>query len=456
MKITMVGTGYVGLVTGTLFADRGNEVVCVDKNEEIINNLNKGKVHIYEPGLETLVKNNLTNDNLKFTTELREPVLNSKAIFIAVGTPSEEDGSFNLGYVKNVAEEIGDILKDAEGFKVIVGKSTVPQGTYELVNTILMKKQAEALFERNPDVMVIREKRKLKWAYVSNPETLAEGTAVSDFAKPDRIIIGTDSDEAFEVMKELYHPFNIQNDRIFRGSPADAELAKLFSNTMLASRIASINECARIADITDGADMDNIRRMVCADRRIGNQFMFPSPGYGGSCFPKDVQGLVAKAREKGYDPKLLSEIHLSNEAHKEYLGERVAKLFAGYERMAVWGLTFKPKTDDMRDAASVPIISKLISKGIQIAAYDPQDVKAKRIFGERVEFFDDKYSAVKDAEGLMLLTEWNEFDAPDFDKLKELMNGNLLFDLRNRWLPKAANNHGFDYYGVGRSYPLNK
>ncbi|MBI2662491.1 UDP-glucose/GDP-mannose dehydrogenase family protein [Candidatus Woesearchaeota archaeon] len=440
MKITMVGTGYVGLVTGTLFADRGNEVVCVDNNEEIIEDLNNGKVHIYEPGLERLVKNNLANGNLKFTYHLREPVLNSKVIFIAVGTPSDEDGSFDLRYVKSVAEEIGDILKDAEGFKVVVGKSTVPQGTYELVNNIFNNKLKGA---------------KVRWGYVSNPETLAEGTAISDFAKPDRIIIGTHSDEAFRVMQELYHPFNIQSDRIIRGSPADAELAKLFSNTALATRIATINEFARIADITPEADMDIIRKMVCEDQRIGYKFMFPSPGYGGSCFPKDVQGLAARARENGYDPLLLSQIHHSNEAHKNYMGERVQKLLTGDKvNVAVWGLTFKPNTDDMRDAASVPIIERLIKEGARVVAYDPQDGKARQIFGDKVNFAEDKYAAVKDADALILLTEWKEFDAPDFDRLKELMQGNLIFDLRNRWLPKAANNHGFNYYGVGRNYPL--
>ena len=442
MKITMVGTGYVGLVTGTLFADRGNDVMCVDNNKEIIGNLNKGNVHIYEPGLEALVKSNLEKGNLKFTTELRNSVLNSHVTFIAVGTPSDEEGAFNLKYVQNAAEEIGDILKEGRGFKVIVGKSTVPQGTYEVVTDILSKRLNGA------DV---------RWAYVSNPETLAEGTAVHDFAKPDRIIVGTNSDDAFRVMQELYHPFNIQSDRIIRGSPADAELAKLFSNTALATRIATINEFARIADITPGADIDIIRRMVCEDQRIGYKFMFPSPGYGGSCFPKDVQGLVARARENGYNPLLLSQIHHSNEAHKNYMGERVQKLLANKGvKVAVWGLTFKPNTDDMRDAASIPIITRLINEGVKVVAYEPQDGKARQIFGEKVEFAADKYTAVKEADALILLTEWKEFDAPDFDRLKDLMRGNLVFDLRNRWLPKAVNNHGFNYYGVGRNYRLTK
>ncbi|MFQ5474851.1 MAG: UDP-glucose dehydrogenase family protein [Candidatus Nanoarchaeia archaeon] len=441
MKICMIGTGYVGLVTGTMFADRGNEVVCVDNNPDIVDRLNDGKIHIFEPGLEEKVASSVRRGNLSFTRDPAEPVRESEVTFLAVGTPSNGDGSFNLKYLKGAARDVGAALRATTGLGVVVGKSTVPQGTYKVLTDIMESAKGDS----GADI-----------AYVSNPETLAEGTAVRDFSSPDRIIIGTDSDEAFAIMEELYHPFNIRDDRIRRGSPADAELAKLFSNTALANRVAMVNEFARIADVTPGADMDVIRRMVCEDRRIGFSFMFPSPGYGGSCFPKDIQGVVAQAIKDGYEPVLLSTIHESNERHKNYLGRRITDLLAQKEspRIAVWGLTFKPKTDDMRDAASVPIITRLLNEGAQVTAYDPQDEKARKIFGNNIDFARGQYEATEDADALVLLTEWKQFDAPDFDKLGSLMAGRQLFDLRNRWLPAAANRHGFHYFGVGRSYPL--
>jgi len=444
MKISMIGTGYVGLVTGTLFADRGNKVVCVDKKINIINQLNSGKIHIYEPGLEKLVQKNVANNNLSFTTNLQEAVQQSDLVFLAVGTPSNEDGSFNLDYLLRAASDVGEAMRPSSKFKVVVCKSTVPQGTSQPIIDIINKAT------HNPQ---------LEWAYVSNPETLAEGTAISNFSKPDRIIIGTGadkvSDHAFELICELYHPFNIKSDRIMRGSPADAELAKLFSNTALAARIALINEFARISDLTPNADMDIIRRMICEDVRIGYNFMFPSPGYGGSCFPKDVQGVVAQAKIAGYIPLMMSQIHPSNEAHKNYIGERVAKLLqTKHPKIGVWGLTFKPNTDDMRDAASIPILTRLINSGAEVFVYDPQDHKAREIFGDRINYTADKYAAIDGADALILLTEWKEFDAPDFNQLKRKMRGSTLFDLRNRWLPAAANRQGFNYYGIGRSYPL--
>ncbi len=443
MNVAMIGTGYVGLVTGSLFSDRGNKVICVDKNEQIIETLNTGRIHIFEPGLKEIVEKNIKIGNLQFTTDLNYAVNNSEVIFLAVGTPSNEDGSFNLSYLKDAAKDIGRALKNASGFKVIVGKSTVPQGTFKLVINIIKEE--------------IGTNENLEWAYVSNPETLAEGTAVKDFSSPDRIIIGTDSDKAFEIVKEIYHPFNIKKDRIMRGSPADAELAKLFSNTALATRIAMINEFARIADVTPAADMDVIRRMICEDSRIGYKFMFPSPGYGGSCFPKDIQGLVLQAEVHGYSPAMLNYIHHSNEAHKTYLGEKITQLLQkDHPRIAVWGVTFKPNTDDIRDSASIPIITHLLNKGASVTVNDPKDVKARDFFKDKVIFVDDKYAAVEDADALILLTEWKEFDAPNFGLLKQKMKGRILFDLRNRWLPEAANRHGFDYFGVGRNYPLEK
>jgi UDPglucose 6-dehydrogenase len=335
---------------------------------------------------------------------------------------------------------VGRAIRGCEDFKVVVGKSTVPQGTYMEIQKVIDKELSGS--ER--------------WAYVSNPEFLAEGSAVRDFSKPNRIVIGSNSSDAIEVMKELYHPFNIQRDRIFCGSCSDAELTKLFSNTVLANRIAMVNEFARMADSTPGADMDNIRRMVCEDNRIGYSFMFPSPGYGGSCFPKDVQGLVAKSGDFGFNPLLVSQIHDSNEEHKKYLAQKISSI-VGFERGAtigVWGLTFKPNTDDMRDSASIPIITHLINCGYKIKVYDPKDVKAREIFGDRVEFCQNKYQVAQGSDAIVLLTEWREFDTPDFNKLYDGMSGNTVFDFRNRWLSKAANRAGLNYYGVGRNYPL--
>jgi UDPglucose 6-dehydrogenase len=442
VNITMIGTGYIGLVTGTLFADRGNNVTCIDKNPRIINTLNNGKIHIFEPGLENLVKKNRNEKRLKFTEEYN--LNDSKFIFLGVNTPSNKEGSFNLEYLLNAAKDVGKALKKASGYKIIVGKSTVPQGTHKLITETINSE--------------IEDNSNLKWDYVSNPETLSEGTAVRDFAKPDRIIIGTESNKAFKKMRELYHPFNIKNDRILKGSPSDAELAKLMSNAALASRVATVNEFARIADVTPGADADRIRRMVCEDGRIGYNFMFPSPGYGGSCFPKDIQGLVEQSRINGYTPTLLSKIHESNEEHKEYIGKRISNLLKHTKNptIAIWGVTFKPNTDDMRDAASVPIITGLINRGANVIVYDPQDKKAKKIFGNKVKFVSSQYKATQNADALVLMTEWSSFDTPDFKRLQNEMKGKNLFDLRNRWLPEAANRNGFNYIGMGRNYPLNK
>jgi UDPglucose 6-dehydrogenase len=437
MNIAVIGTGYVGLVTGALLAGRGNRVTCVDINEKVIAQLEAGKIHIYEPGLENIVKSCVEKKLLSFTTNITEAVKDADMIFIGVGTPSDEDGTFNLTYVKSAAQDIGKAIKNTSGFKVVVMKSTVPQGTNEVISKIIDDEIAGGT---------------CTWAYVSNPETLAEGTAVRDFSKPDRIIIGTESDEAFAMMSELYHPFVLKQDRILRGSPADAELAKLFSNTALATRIAMVNEFSRVADVTSGADMDIIRKMVCSDNRIGYNFMFPSPGYGGSCFPKDIQGVVSKSKESGYEPMLLSTIHESNEAHKKYVAEKVcAKVSAG-ESVCLWGVTFKPNTDDMRDAASVVIVDALVAKGVQVRAYDPQNSKAKEIFGEKVEFINDAYTAVRGCDALVLVTEWSEFDSPNFSRLAKEMKGKTLFDLRNRWMPEAATSKGFKYYGIGREY----
>ncbi|MCA9497056.1 MAG: UDP-glucose/GDP-mannose dehydrogenase family protein, partial [Nanoarchaeota archaeon] len=425
-------------------ADRGNKVICVDKNPNVVDLLNNGKIHIYEPGLEELVEKNTKEGRLKFTGDIISAVENSDIIFLGVNTPSDKDGSFNLEYLFQAAKDVGKALQKASGYKIVVGKSTVPQGTFKLITEIINSE-----IGNNPN---------LKWDYVSNPETLAEGTAVRDFAKPDRIIIGTKSDRAFEVMEDLYHPFNITNDRVIRGSPTDAELAKLMSNTALATRVAMVNEFARIADVTEDADMNTIRIMVCEDQRIGYKFMFPSPGYGGSCFPKDIQGIVEQSKKDGYNPLLLNSIHKSNELHKEYLGKRIAKILSKIKnpKIGILGITFKPNTDDMRDAASVPIINKLLDIGAKISVYDPKDEKAREIFANKIQFMDNQNDVAKDADALILMTEWKIFDSQDFEKLKSDMKGNYIFDLRNRWLANKVNEKGFNYYGVGRNYELKK
>jgi UDPglucose 6-dehydrogenase len=441
MKIAIIGTGYVGLVTGAVFADCGNQVICVDNDEKIVNNLCQGNLHIFEPGLSEIVHRTAQRNDLMFSTNLSSAVKDAEIIFLVVGTPSMADGSFNLKYLLSAAEEVGRTLSSCSGFKVIVVKSTIPQGTSKKIVNII-----------NQQLPI---NSNLRWAYIYNPETLSEGTAVRDFSKPERIIIGTISEEAFNLISELYNPFISRNECIIRGTPEDAELAKLFSNTALAAKIALVNEFSRIAEITPGADMEIIRKMVCEDTRIGYNFMFPSPGYGGSCFPKDVQGLVSQVNKDGYQPELISKIHKSNENHKQHLAEKIKHTISkDSPNVAVWGVTFKPNTDDLRDAASIPILNHLINCGANITVYDPQDRKAREIFGSKVSFVQDKYAALDGADALILLTEWKEFDSPNFEIIAKRMSGNKIFDMRNRWKPNIVNSHGFSYYGVGRNYPI--
>ncbi len=437
----MIGIGYVGLVSGAMFSDRGNQVICVDKNPEIVDALKGGRVHIYEPGLEPIVQRSVELGNLHFTTDTARAVKNASAIFLAVGTPSMGDGKFDLGYIRSAAREVGRALRGAEGFRVVVGKSTVPQGTHKI-----LREEIEVGLDGNS----------VDWSYVANPETLAEGTAVRDFAAPDRIIVGTDSREAFGVMEDLYHPFIRRKDVVMRGTPGEAEMGKLGANTMLALRVAGIDELARIADVTPGVDMEVVRKMIGSDERLGYQFLFPGPGYGGSCFPKDVKGLVHQARQDGYNPILLGKLHESNEAHKDYMGERIARVLSGVSApvVGVWGVTFKPGTDDMRDSAAVPIITKLINEGADVRIYDPQDAKAREIFGDRVTFCDSQYEAAQNADVLIMHTDWTQFHEPNYSHLRKVMNGKDLFDLRNRWRPQTANREGFSYFGVGRNFPL--
>jgi len=444
MRIAMVGTGYVGLTTGALFADRGNSVVCVDNKSEVVEMLRRGEVHIYEPGLREVVKRNVDRETLTFSNSLEEAVKWAEGSFITVGTPSRQDGSFNLDQVLGVAKEIGFALRNTDGFRLVVMKSTVPPGSWERVTEAV----EDGLGEYGG---------KVDWAYVANPETLAEGKAIEDFTKPDRVMIGTDSDRAFELMDELYHPFVRKKGLTIRGTPGEVELSKLLANAILPCRVAVINEGARIADRLKNVDMEVVRRMVGTDSRIGEHFLYPGPGYGGSCFPKDIRGLVAASHSLGYSPILLSRIDESNDNHKRYEAERVMGLIGrNRPKIGVWGLTFKPGTDDVREAASLTIVNYFVERGAEVTAYDPQDRKARLEFGDKINFASDQYLATQGADALVLLTEWEQFDSPDFVILKSKMRGRKLFDLRNRWKRGIAERNGFDYFGVGRNFPLEK
>ncbi|MCA9478023.1 MAG: UDP-glucose/GDP-mannose dehydrogenase family protein [Nanoarchaeota archaeon] len=431
MDIAIIGTGYVGLVTGTLFADRGNNVICIDKDPDIIKTLKSGKSTIFEPGLEKLIQKNLEENTLTFSDSI-EDIKDKEVIFLGVGTPSKQSGEFNLEYLLDASREVGEVLKGSKG-KIIVTKSTVPQGTW---------KKLGAVFDQYLD----------EWHYVSNPETLAEGTAVKDFDRPDRVIIGTVSDYAHQKMKELYAPFLKNNNPLLRMHPASAELSKLGANTKLAMAVAFNNEIARICDQVEGADYNEVRLGITSDARIGTKFSYASPGYGGSCFPKDVQGLAHQANLDNASLTVLEMIHESNEYHKLYSAKKIlSAVDKKNPRIAIWGLTFKPNTDDMRDSASVPITNYLLEKGVEVVAYDPIDTKAKQVINPEVIFANSQYEAIKDADALVLLTEWSQFDMPDYKKLKQGMRGNMLIDLRNRWDDQKANSEGFNYIGMGRT-----
>lgn len=441
MRIGIIGTGYVGLVTGAMFADRGNDVICIDNNPKIIKKLLSGHVPFFEPGLEEVIKRNISKGTLKFSQDKKVLVKEADIYFFCVGTPSNGDGSFDLSFLLQATKEVSsEVLNDGK-FKLFVCKSTVPQGTHKILY----------------DIIKNNIKKNVKWDYVSNPETLAEGRAIKDFSSPDRVIIGTTSEEAFSIMEELYHPFIIKNpdERIIKTSPVNAELIKLGANTALAMKVAYINEMARIADITQGADIVHVREGIIQDQRIGKEFLFPGPGYGGSCFPKDVQGLTAQSKIDGFNPLLLNSIHESNEAHKKYVSEKIESLLNGGV-VAIWGVTFKAGTDDMRNSPAISIITALINRGVKVKIFDPKDIKARDIFGHNVTFCSDQYDAVKGADMLIHITDWSDFHSPNYDKLKSSMKGNVLIDLRNRWLPETANKHGFDYVGVGRTYIFKK
>lgn len=432
MKVAVVGTGYVGLVAGTCFADSGNDVMCVDNNPAKIRALKKGRIPIYEPGLSEMVRRNLADGRLQVTGSLPKAVKASDIIFIAVGTPPGKDGSADLSSVFSVVETIA---KTMNGYRIIVNKSTVPVGTAARV-----RKHMKRFTRYEFDV-------------VSNPEFMKEGAALDDFLRPERVVIGTDSQKASHIMGELYAPFMRTGAALLVMDNYSAEMVKYASNAMLASRISFMNEIANIC-VTVGADVSKVRHAVGLDSRIGPRFLFPGIGYGGSCFPKDVQALIATANEHGYVPRMLESIEAVNNDQKAILYTMIRKHFGRRlkgKMIAVWGLAFKPQTDDMREAPSIVLIRKLLKAGVKIRAYDPVARETARDeFGSTITYAENQYSVLKNADALILSTEWNEFRNPDFQRLKSLLKTPLIFDGRNQYSLEEMQEQGFTYYSIGR------
>ncbi len=431
MKIAVVGSGYVGLVAGACLAENGNEVVCVDKDPVKVRLLQRGKIPIYEPGLEEMVRRNKSEKRLTFTTALARGVRQAQIIFIAVGTPTGEDGAADLQHVLGVAREIARAMN---GYKVVVNKSTVPVGTAVKVRD------------------VIRRETTHPFSVVSNPEFLKQGAAIDDFMKPDRVVIGAEDPRSAELMKELYSPFTRTGAPIMMMDCASAELCKYAANAMLATRISFMNEVSNVCEAV-GANVDQVRRAVASDRRIGPSFLFPGVGYGGSCFPKDVKAMVHFAEEKAYDFRILRAVEAVNEGQKRRL---VAKMEAHFgslkgKRIALWGLAFKPKTDDMREAPAVPLIQGLLAAGATVHAYDPEAMKvARSIFGSKIHYADGSYAALTGADALAIVTEWNEFREPDYVRMRKLMRSPVIFDGRNIYNPESLRALGFTYISMGR------
>ena len=431
MKLAVVGTGYVGLVVGACLAETGNEVVCVDKDASKVRTLRKGRMPIFEPGLEELVRRNVGEKRLTFTTQLPRAVRASSVIFIAVGTPQGEDGAADLQHVLGVAREIAQAMN---GFKVIVDKSTVPVGT--------------ALKVRE----VVRRETTHPFSVVSNPEFLKQGAAVDDFLRPDRVVIGTEDEKGGEIMRQLYAPFTRTGAPIMLMDTASAELCKYAANALLATRISFMNEIANVCELV-GANVDEVRRAVGSDRRIGSSFLFPGVGYGGSCFPKDVRAIVKFSGDKGYEFEILKAVERVNLRQKSVLVGRMEKHFGSLDgrTIAVWGLAFKPRTDDMREAPAIVLIERLLAAGARVQAFDPVAMPAaRRLFGSGVTFAPRSYAALADADALAVVTEWNEFREPDFAKMRKLMKSPIVFDGRNIYSRELMRANGFTYYSIGR------
>ena len=433
MKIAVVGTGYVGLVLGACLAENGNTVACVDKDQSKVDMLKAGQMPIYEPGLEEMVKRNDHEERLTFTTDLAEAVRASTIVFIAVGTPQGEDGSADLQHVMAVARDIGRAINK---YTVIVDKSTVPVGTAKQVRAAIAKET------QHP------------FAVVSNPEFLKQGAAVEDSMKPDRVVVGFDpgDEKAGEIMRELYAPFTRTGAPIMMMDTASAELCKYAANAMLATKISFMNEVANLCELV-GADVDHVRKAIGADRRIGTSFLFPGVGYGGSCFPKDVKAVMKSAKDRGYDFRILGAVDSVNQKQKERLVAKMQQHFGNLagKTIALWGLAFKPRTDDMREAPAIPIIERLLEHGARVRAFDPAaEPVARRIFGERIALCDRSYDALGGADALAIVTEWNEFREPDFEKMKSLLKSPVVFDGRNIYSPEQMRALGFTYFSIGR------
>ncbi len=435
MEIAVVGSGYVGLVAGACFAESGNNVVCVDVDESKIEGLKNGVIPIFEPGLSEMIKRNHSAGRIKFTTDIKQAVEDSAVIFIAVGTPQDEDGSADLKHVLAVAASVGKFMN---GYKVVVDKSTVPVGTADKVRAEILKHTSQ------------------EFDVVSNPEFLKEGAAIDDFMKPDRVVIGADNERSAKVMKELYSPFVRTNNPIIVMGVKSAEMTKYAANAMLATKISFMNEVANLCDAV-GADVKDVRVGIGSDSRIGPSFLFSGVGYGGSCFPKDTRALVTTAREHEVQMQIVEAVDRVNEAQKSVLSKKILKHFGSPEdlkgkKFALWGLSFKPQTDDMREAPSLTVIRELTEMGAEIVAFDPEAIEEaqKAINNPAVSFASDSYQALSGADALVIVTEWNEFRRPSFDKLKEELKAPLVFDGRNLYDPELMKERGFVYFSIGR------
>lgn len=432
MKIAVVGTGYVGLVTGTCFAETGNQVTCIEINHEKLQKLQNGEVPIFEPDLDTLFERNTNQGRLKFTDSLSEGIKDARVIFLALPTPSDKDGSADLKYILGVAEQLGPLLSH---YTVVINKSTVPVGTADKVRD------------------KISANCQIEFDVVSNPEFLREGVAVGDFLRPERVVIGTCSEKARKTMEELYEPFVRQGNPILFMDERSAEVTKYAANAFLATKISFMNEIANLCELV-GADVDNVRKGIGTDSRIGKRFLFAGVGYGGSCFPKDVKALYHTSKENDYDFKILKSVMDVNQKQREFFFERILNYFEGNlagKTIAIWGVAFKPNTDDVREAPAIYLAEELIKAGAKVQVYDPEAMTtAKVLLGDKVTYAMNEYEALKDADCLAIVTEWNEFRSPDFDRISSILKNKLIFDGRNLYNNLQMNKLGFNYYSIGR------
>jgi UDPglucose 6-dehydrogenase len=445
MNISIIGSGYVGLVTGTCISEMGNKVVCMDKNSRTIDNLKKQIIPIYEPGLKEMIQQNVKKNNLTFTSDMEEALQEAEIVFIAVGTPMGSDGSADLGQVLEVAKEIG---RNMSHDLIVVDKSTVPVGTADKVRESIASEL---------------EKRGVKFTFdvISNPEFLKEGAAIKDFMRPDRVVIGAEKEASFQKMRQLYYPFLRNHDRLIEMDVRSAEMTKYAANAMLATKISFINEIANICELL-GADVNKVRIGIGSDSRIGYDFIYPGVGYGGSCFPKDVKALKKMAKDKGYEAKIISSVEEVNNEQKFVIANKILKKYGtnlSSYTFAVWGLTFKPETDDMREAPSIYTINKLVEHGATIKAYDPKanDEAKYKYFKDvpNIEYCKSKYDVLKDADAMILLTEWKEFRSPDFDEMKKNLKNAVIFDGRNQYSNLDMVSLGFEYFQIGKELKHN-